>query len=308
MFDMEMYWDDSGTHDGSLVAIAACYVADSEQWTHFVRNWDEARKEEGFDYFHMADFMATPDKQKKPFCDWDQKKRNHVYSRLVSIINTRVRIGFGFGIPVAAFEKYAPEDFKKEMCSDAFSYAVQCVTGLITQWYRKFGKGKPIQYVFEDRKGMGKVRQVFDMLKEKPAEAEKIGFRNLSDGLSFQNSRFSKPLQAADILAWNMYAHMRDIVLLGLPDTPRPYFEKLRLNRPMNLGFLSEEQIQDNFDDMRKYQEERGGKRAYLLPRAMQKLYGAECGEPVSEEEKIRAFIEKHGHPPPERPFIRIVR
>lgn len=308
MFDMEMYFDDSGTHEGSPVAIAACYVADATQWKEFCRNWDEARAEEGFDVFHMADFMARPDKQKKPFCDWDKRKKSHVYSRLASIINTRVRVGFGFGIPTEAFDKCASADFKKEMASDAFNYAIQCLLGVVQQWHVQFGKGKAIQYVFEDRAGMGKVHQVFDLLKEKPREAEKLGFRaDVQGGLSFQSPKQFKPLQAADILAWNMNAHMRDIVLKGLPDNPRPYFDLLRKNRVMKLGFLSDAQVKECFDTMRRYEEENGGKRAYLLPRSLQKVYGIECGEPTSEWEKLHRYMEQHGRPP-DQPFIRLVR
>src|ERR1700733_6934977 len=126
MFDMEIYWDDSGTHDSSPIAVAACYVADSLQWKDFVRDWDDAREREGFVCFHMADFMAKPEKNKRPFCGWDKSKKNHVYSLLATIIKTRVRMGFGFGVPAPTFDEFAPQYLKKEMCPDAFTFAVQC--------------------------------------------------------------------------------------------------------------------------------------------------------------------------------------
>src|SRR5262249_20109220 len=50
--------------------------------------------EEGFDMFHMAEFVAKPEMGHKPFCDWDNTKRTRVYRRLASIINCRVRKGF----------------------------------------------------------------------------------------------------------------------------------------------------------------------------------------------------------------------
>ena len=93
----------------------------------------------------------------------------------------------------------------------------------------------------------------------------------------------------------------------GLPDDPKPYFEVLRKNRPISLGFLSEAQVKESFDDMRKYEIEHAGKRAYSLPRALRKLYGVECGDPISDEEKFRLFAERHGRPP-DQPFIRFVR
>jgi Protein of unknown function (DUF3800) len=280
MFDMEIYWDDSGTHDASPIAVAACYVADSAQWKEFVRNWDEARDEEGFDHFHMKDFMAKPENGKKPFCDWDKRKKNQVYSRLASIINTRVRMGFGFGVHAQAFDKYAPEHLKKEICPDAFTFAVQCAMSLVTDWYSKYGQGKGIQYVFDDRPGMGKVRQLFDVLKENKILSEGLGVRpDMAEGFSYQNSKYFKPLQAADMLAWNFHAHLRDVILKGFPDTSpyiRPYFAKLRDDRAMRLGFLTEEQVKVSFETLDSTEQE-VGVRPYLLPKHIRKQLGINC-------------------------------
>lgn len=296
MFDIEMYWDDSGTHDGSPIAIAACYVADSEQWTHFVRNWDEARKDEGFDSFHMADFMAKPEIGKQPFCEWGQSKKNRVYSRLATIINTRVRIGFGFGVPVPAFDKYVPEHIKREVCPDAFTFAVQSIFSLITEWYVRYGQGKAIQYVFENRPKMGKVRQLWDVLKEHRSIARDLGFNaNAPDGFSFQSPKLFKPLQAADMLAWNMNAHMRDVVLRGLPDVEnvKPYFDLLRRDRPMRLGFLSEEQVKTAVKTLENTERETPGVRPYLLPRAMRKHLRLQCVSESKIRDNILAAIDR---------------
>jgi hypothetical protein len=298
MFDMEIYWDDSGTHDSSPIAVAACYVADSSQWTHFARNWDDARKEEGFDWFHMKDFMAKPEKQKDPFCNWDRTKKNHVYSRLASIINTRTRMGFGFGVPVPAFDKYAPEHFKREICPDAFTFAVSCTMSLVSDWYSAYGQGKAIQYVFEDRPGMGKVKQIWDLLKEAPVISESLGAKpNAPDGFSFQNPRYFKPLQAADMLAWNLNSHLRDVILKGLPDRDpyvRPYFLQLRNDRPMRLGFLTEEQMKASFETLDETERETG-LRPYLLPKNIRKQLGVNCAT-LEQFRNFRAEIE---------PFIR---
>jgi hypothetical protein len=280
MFDIEIYWDDSGTHDSSPIAIAACYVANTTQWKEFVRNWDDAREEEGFDCFHMADFMAKPEKNKKPFCDWDKSKRNHVYSLLAAIINTRVRMGFGFGVPVPAFNTYAPEHFKREMCPDAFTFAVQCTMSLITDWYAKFGQGKAIQYIFEDRPGMSKVKQLFDVLKENRLMSAALGARtDTADGFSYQNKKYFKPLQAADMLAWNLNAHLRDVILKGKPDRDpyiRPYFAKLRDHRPLKLGFLTEEQVKLSFETIALTEQEMGV-RPYILPKHIRKHLDVNC-------------------------------
>ena len=40
MFEIELYFDDSGTDGNTPVAVAACYVSTKKQWDEFVRNWD----------------------------------------------------------------------------------------------------------------------------------------------------------------------------------------------------------------------------------------------------------------------------
>ena len=94
MPEFQAYCDDSGTDANTPVAVAACYIASREQWDFFVRNWDEVREREGFDVFHMCEFMAKPEAGHKPFCDWDNIKKDRVYKKMASIINTRISRGF----------------------------------------------------------------------------------------------------------------------------------------------------------------------------------------------------------------------
>jgi hypothetical protein len=71
----ETYLDDRGTSAQSDIAIAACYVSTEPSWKRFVKQWDLARYEEGFDAFHMAHFTAPKEQGHKPWCDWDNTKR-----------------------------------------------------------------------------------------------------------------------------------------------------------------------------------------------------------------------------------------
>jgi hypothetical protein len=293
MFDFETYWDDSGTHDSSPIAVAACFVAEREQWEWFVRDWDQARNDEGFDYFHMADFMALPKYQKEPYCNWDQAKKNRVFSRLATIINTRVRMGFAFAVPVAAFERFAPSYVKEEMTSDAFIFAAQSVLSLVSDWWAQYAKGGSVQYIFEDRKSMGKIHQIWHTSKEYPEQAAQLGINvEAPDGFSFQSPKIFKPLQAADMLAWNQYVHMRDVILKGLSDRDncRPYFHQLRVDRPMRLGFMTDAQVEQAFTAL-KQKEDEIGKRPYLLPRYVRKMFN------VSSTHELRIARPIHMNP-----------
>jgi hypothetical protein len=80
----QVYFDDSGTDAKSEIAIAACYISTKRGWEAFVEGWDQARWEEGFEVFHMADFVARPEHGHKPFCTWNNSKKDHVYGRLLT--------------------------------------------------------------------------------------------------------------------------------------------------------------------------------------------------------------------------------
>jgi len=86
-----IYFDDSGTHAQSSVAIAAAYVGSVEQWKFFERDWKDANAAEHFGVFHMADFSAHA----KPFDtkEWyDEAKRTRTLHRFSKrVILKRVR-------------------------------------------------------------------------------------------------------------------------------------------------------------------------------------------------------------------------
>src|ERR1700688_3408179 len=85
------YFDDSGTDGNSDIAVAACYISTKRSWDDFVDEWDRSAWQEGFDYFHMSDFMAPPGQMKKPWCEWDNIKKDRVYARLAKTINQNKR-------------------------------------------------------------------------------------------------------------------------------------------------------------------------------------------------------------------------
>lgn len=277
MFDFQTYWDssDATPSDDNLPAfpmvIAACYVSTKTQWDEFNRNWKKALDQEGLSFFHMTDFMASRERGVKPYCDWDQPKRDRFYYRLANIIRTRIRAGFVFGLPTESFDLHTPEHFKRDLGKRPFTFAVRSVLDLLSQWYAVYGSGKSVQYVFDRMgKGSGEITAIFDIAKERPEWAARLGvLTNESDGIAFENKEFFRPLQAADILAWNMRSFMQDEIRRGLPeDGPgriRPYFQVLRKSS-VRIGFMRDRDLDKAARDISEY-EEREGKPAYKMTR-----------------------------------------
>lgn len=261
MFEFEVYFDDSGTDCGTPVAVAACYVSSKQQWAEFVRNWDEVRAKEGFDGFHMAEFVAKPEAGHKPFCDWDNEKKQRVYGKLASIINTRVRKGFAIAVPKKPFDQHVFPEFKEQYAADHYTWAVKTVMGLLEDWRKQFNITVPMQYVF-DRGSLGEkqIKAVWEESERRGSAKEKYGF--VPEGVMFQDKAIFKPLQAADILAWQVQNNLRRTVMIGRNADDRrlvhPGFKMLRENRPMALGFYSTDQMRRVFDAAKAMKEENG--------------------------------------------------
>ncbi|MGA8539803.1 MAG: DUF3800 domain-containing protein [Terriglobales bacterium] len=260
MFEIELYFDDSGTDGGTPVAVAACYVAQKSQWDEFVRNWDEVMAAEGFDMFHMAEFVAKPEMKHEPFCHWDNPKKDRVYARLASIINTRVRKGFAVAVPKQPFDEYIFDEFR-EYAQNHYVWAVKSLMGFIDNWRQQFSITVPMQYVFESGSlGQEQIEGVWkECLLRKDSERR---YGIVPNGVMFQDKRLFKPLQAADILAWQMQNNMRRTVMIGRDSNDRrlvhPGFRMLRDGRPMELAFYSRDQVRMTFERTKAYHAEHG--------------------------------------------------
>jgi len=240
------YFDDSGTDATCDIAIAACYVSSKRGWDDFVDEWDRARWEEGFECFHMSDFMAPPSQGKKPWCDWDNTKKDHVYERLGKIINRNKRIGIGVAIPKTLWDE-VPDWIRGHYGYQHYTFAVRMCMNAIRKW--RAPSKLPVRYTFdwemqhtEKRKEITTLLDVITGQNDQEV-ANMLGLE--PSGYGFEHKEKFKPLQAADILAWQIRSYMRKIWPLGGEDVSlcHPGFELLRKDQSMDLGFFTRENI-----------------------------------------------------------------
>jgi Protein of unknown function (DUF3800) len=270
MLDFEVYFDDSGTHSESEIAVASCYIAPRNQWDSFVRNLDEAREKHGFDCFHMADFMA----RQKEFIQWDDRKGARALESVSCIIKTRITVGFSCAVPKKSWDQYMPDRYKAVVGGRHYTFAVRSVMGIIEQWRKKFAYTQPMQYVFDRMsQGKGEIMAVMDTAIRHPKDClEKYGA--VKDGYSFQDKRAFKPLQAADMLAWETYNHMRTVVIPNSSSLGTANFRYLR-DKPSKVvtSWLTDAQVKKMADNMIAREAETG-----LMP------FWTEGDSPISEE------------------------
>lgn len=242
----EMYTDDSGTHAGHPLAIAACYISTKRGWDQFVHEYDSIRVSEGFDDFHMVDFAAKPEYQVEPYCHWDGEKKKRVYRRIVKALNNNKRTGLGVGIPKDVFDKEVPklpEPLKRKCGKNHYAFAVRILMTMVQRWRLESGITLPMKYFFDRMgKGKGEIMSIWEDIEDHEWDdaLRKIGME--PKGYGFEDRKEFQPLQMADILAWQMNWHLRNVILAGKDDKEDCHenFFILRNNQELRLGFLTE--------------------------------------------------------------------
>jgi hypothetical protein len=261
MFKFQVCCDDSGTDANTPVAVAACYIASKEQWNGFVRNWDEVREREEFDVFHMSEFMARPEAGHKPFCDWDNTKKDRVYRKLASIINTRILRGFAVAVPKAPFDRFVFQEFKDGFAADHYTLAIRTMLDLICDWREANQIYDLMQYVF-DRGSLSqdRIEQIWKSESKLNSNLTAARYGMTPTGIMFEDDALFKPLQAADIFGWQVQNHMRRTAMIGIPTTARahPNAEMIQGNRLVNVAYFGTEQLQDAFTKARLFKQDRG--------------------------------------------------
>jgi hypothetical protein len=258
-----VYFDDSGTHSSSEIAVAACYISTDKSWGRFVKAWDDARWEEGFEAFHMANFAAKPEMGHEPFCRWDNVKKDHVYGRLAKIINDNKWIGIAAAVPTKSYD-LVPERHREYHGRTHYAFAVRACMQRIAEWRRRYSVTVPMQYIFDwTEKGLPEREEIEDIwgkggLLRYPKWEQEYGMQ--VDGCNFKRKETFKPLQAADILAWQMNNHVRKVMPLGRDDMDSLHFgfEMLRTDQEMCLGFYTEEQISQWVKNLDEYEATHG--------------------------------------------------
>jgi hypothetical protein len=253
------YLDDSGTHSASEIAIAACYVSTESGWRNFVREWDRARVDEGFDCFHMAEFVAPAWQGHKPWCDWTNEKKTRVYSRLARTINENKRIGVGVAVPKSLYDK-VPDKIRDHYGYEHYTFAVRMCLMQILQWRQKSLISQPMKYVFDwEEAGTPKRREISELLTNVHEKLKPL-FGLDTGGFDFARRQEAKPLQAADILAWQMNSYMPKIYPAGETnfDFLREGFKILREDQEVELGYFSESNIESWINRCLESEEKHG--------------------------------------------------
>jgi len=213
------YFDESGTH-GSPILTLAGYIATVEQWAHFAREWDEILKQESLTHFHMSKFEA----RQGEFRGWDNDRRLGVQKRLIGIIKRRVNIGIFCAVNLAAYDEMVTE-WRRKPFGSPYNFCVKMCLSIISFWAQEYEREEPIAYVIEH--GAGYNHEIDKSFSAVFAREEMRKFFRLGS-LTFADKKQALPLQAADLLAYEVWK-----------DSSNEFLNENDQKRPQRKSFVS---------------------------------------------------------------------
>ena len=217
------YFDESGTHENSAVIAFGGFISTPERWERFQDEWRGLVKDEyGLDYFHMAEFAHSTGQ----FKAWtDETMRRKRLSRLLGVIEKYVIASVGFVLVRRAYDTIISAD-SREYGGGPYGLLAVKTFADVGEMIRLTGLRGKVAYVFEEgAKGRDQVERVYRGLKKSQSHLE----RNRLLDLSFKDKRQCLPLQAADILAYELYRGLDEQIKNTGRSTRYPFKRLARL-------------------------------------------------------------------------------
>jgi len=256
------YFDDSGTHDQSDIVVWAGFFGNQYQWQLFDELWAAKLKnpcpgKEEIRQFHMYDCEHGENE----FSYWKRPEREYLANELIDIINKCMLSGFAVGASRKDWDELIAGD-RRAFHGDAEAFCMKACYAYARNWgIIKASYDKEMSYVFDSRPHRNAQNQAVFDLYERDDDRRKKNLASqmlnqpeiTSVSLTFSSSQKFRPLQAADLLAWEFYQNAND-VLRGAPDTPqRDQLRRLLKSGRLMRAITTREQVkyiaeQDDID------------------------------------------------------------
>lgn len=193
------YFDESGTHTESEFVVVAGFISNEPGWDAFSVDWQVVLEACRLEYFHMSEF----EHHLGPYGSWGDEEGMERLNRFLDIIHKHTFQSVGCVIPKESFDSIL-SPLAKKMCGGAYGLAaLSC--------YRKLCD------VANDPKVDGAMRYVMESGSRGYSSLSEIWREGVKDpgwrknnpivAIESRNKKEVLPLQAADILAYELYKH-----------------------------------------------------------------------------------------------------
>lgn len=226
---LKAYFDDSGTHEGSLVTALGGCVAQIEQWVYFEQEWRGVLEEEHVKIFHMTDLESL----RGEYEGWDEERKRRFIGRMLKIISPWAKRQIASLVIAKDYDDVVPPWAKKiPAFGDKYNFCFQMCLGQTMNWVASLDPPMPagdqIAFMFEQQDRVEGVTSAnYTKIKRFRDPDDKMGAFGFG-----AKSRFL-PLQAADFIAYEAYKHLDNLV----KSSGRPLRKSLNGLLDLSYGF-----------------------------------------------------------------------
>jgi hypothetical protein len=229
------YFDESGTNAGSTALSVGGFLGRADEWGAFTVEWEDALEEWGLPYFRMSLFENRIGDH-----DWPDDVRRERLTRLLEIIRRHVLISVGIVVPLTIYDAVFPKDEKpqgpnaqelapgiwapdslepgepepqvslqpgdiRRKSGGPYGLAAMAMADSVAELVQPLIGDPSVAYVFEQ--GAVGATQIFKVFQDVMADDNRRrDLRVLS--ITFEDKRDFPPLQAADLLAYELHKQL----------------------------------------------------------------------------------------------------
>jgi len=139
-------FDASGKEESACVVVAG-FISSHKDWQAFDTAWTSRLKEDGLEYFRMAEFAGS----RQQFDGWkgNEERRQQLFGDLMEIIKSHVYRQFASIIIMDGWDKLSVGN-KQEYSLNAYVLAARSCAARVRDWQKAENFKSPTGYAFED--------------------------------------------------------------------------------------------------------------------------------------------------------------
>jgi hypothetical protein len=216
------YFDDSGSHTSSDIVVMAGLFGYPNQWDYLSELWVKTLaapcpSKLPLARFHMSSCQAGDEE----FLGWKRLECDFLVDELIEIIRKSGVYGFGGALPRKHYDELVTGDLRRATGDPETACIINCFVKLV-RFAQQITPDKEIAFIFDDRpqqeRNVARIQGVYKGVNEAGVEITSV---------TFGSSKKILPLQAADLLAWEIYQDSIDS-LNGRTEREGPRRRQLR--------------------------------------------------------------------------------
>ena len=228
------YIDESGTHAGSETIAVAGFLGKPDEWGAFTVYWSEVLAHFGIPVFHMKDFAH----RRSVFTGWTEDRRQSLLGTLLEVIDQHVLGSVGTVFTLRDYNAVFQGEVRRKT-GGPYGLAMVMVVQDVAVLVRPLFGDPHVRYVLESgAEGFGQVAKAFSDNLRDPNRARQL--RLLS--LDFRSKADAIPLQAADLLAYELRLHLPR--QLGIDKRPARYALRRIASMPRRWSRIEREELE----------------------------------------------------------------